>query len=69
MKNLALVDRMHKQDAFASGGLAMKVSFQSGTSCEFPDQKIKSKVLEIEKLIHTFDILSDEFELKLKINI
>jgi transposase len=45
-----------------------KVPYKSDTEYEFLDQKRKRKVMEMKKLIHKFDITTDDLGLQLNIN-
>jgi transposase len=48
--------------------ITKKVPYKTDTQYEFLDQKRKRKVLEMKKLIHKFDISSDDLGLHLNIN-
>lgn len=48
--------------------ITKKVPYKTETQYEFLDQKRKRKVLEMKKLIHKFDITSDDLGLQLNIN-
>jgi transposase len=48
--------------------ITKKVPYKTDTQYEFLDQKRKRKVMEMKKLIHKFDITSDDLGLQLNIN-
>lgn len=48
--------------------ITKKIPYKTDTQYEFLDQKRKRKVMEMKKLIHKFDITSDDLGLQLNIN-